>query len=573
MAILSLMVGLIAGLVAVLLKNLVFGIQWLIQTTSQMSALNWLAVITPFFGLLITAFLVKKWIKEHPGPGIPVVLQAISKRRSTLKRKQIYAAFFTSATTVGFGGSAGLEAPTVQTSAAIASNLGGALHLNYKTKTLLLACAAAGSMAAIFKAPIAAIVFAVEVIMIDLTAGSLVPLLMSSIAAFLTTHLLLTEGQIIDFDQRASFDIKHLHHYVILGITCAFVSIYFSRIYIFILARFKKIKSSKGKIIIAGLSLACILLMLPSIYGEGYGSINAFLANDLGGMEGPQWLQEIMGGPLLVVFILFFVLLLKGVATGITMGAGGVGGVFAPALFMGSTLGMLYSKTWALLSSGETPTSNLVLVGMAGLVSGVIRAPLTAIFLIAELSGGYGLFVPLMITSGLAFYIARGIDKHNIYTNELAQRGELITHDKDQAVLTLMKLQEQIENDFLHLNADASMRDLVNLIAKSKRNIFPVLSPDERLLGIILLDDVREAMFDQSCYDDTPAVQFMSEAPASIELQEGMDSVMQKFDASGAWNLPVLDQGKYIGFVSKSKLFSAYRAWLQEVNSEVTSVL
>lgn len=568
MAILSLMVGLIAGLVAVLLKNVVFAIQWSINETAKWSGQDWFKVITPLIGLLLTTYFINRWIKEHPGPGIPVVLQAISKRRSTLKRKQIYAAFFTSATTVGFGGSAGLEAPTVQTSAAIASNLGLSLNLNYKTKTLLLACAAAGSMAAIFKAPIAAIVFAVEVIMIDLTAGSLVPLLLASIAAFLTTHLMLGEGQIIEFDERANFDVKHLHHYIILGITSAFVSIYFSRIYLFILARFRVLKNSLRRIVLAGGLLALILFLVPSIYGEGYQTINAFLDNDLSGLSSSVWVNGILENPWVLVLLLFFILLLKGIATGITMGAGGVGGVFAPALFMGSTLGMLYSRVWSLFSNGETPTSNLVLVGMAGLVSGVIRAPLTAIFLIAELSGGYGLFVPLMITSGLAFYIARGIDKHNIYTNELAQRGELITHDKDQAVLTLMKLQEQIEKDFSLVKADASMRDLVQLIAKSKRNIFPVLSPDERLLGIILLDDVREAMFDQSCYDNTPAVRFMTEAPETIELIEGMESVMAKFDASGAWNLPVLDGGKYIGFVSKSKLFSAYRAWLQEVNSE-----
>ncbi|MDG1158647.1 MAG: chloride channel protein [Flavobacteriales bacterium] len=572
MAILSLMVGLIAGLVAVLLKNLVFAIQWGINETAKWSGQDWFKVITPLLGLMITALLINKWIKEHPGPGIPVVLQAISKRRSTLKRKQIYAAFFTSATTVGFGGSAGLEAPTVQTSAAIASNLGLSLNLNYKTKTLLLACAAAGSMAAIFKAPIAAIVFAVEVIMIDLTAGSLVPLLLASIAAFLTTHLMLGEGQIIEFDERASFDVKHLHHYIILGVTSAFVSIYFSRIYLFILAKFRGLRNNARRITFAGGLLALILFLVPSIYGEGYKTINAFLDNDLSGLSSSVWVNGILENPWVLVLLLFFILLLKGIATGITMGAGGVGGVFAPALFMGSTLGMLYSKVWGLFSNGETPTSNLVLVGMAGLVSGVIRAPLTAIFLIAELSGGYGLFVPLMITSGLAFYIARGIDKHNIYTNELAQRGELITHDKDQAVLTLMKLQEQIEKDFSLVKADASMRDLVQLIAKSKRNIFPVLSPDERLLGIILLDDVREAMFDQSCYDNTPAVRFMTEAPETIELIEGMESVMAKFDASGAWNLPVLDGGKYIGFVSKSKLFSAYRAWLQEVNSEATGM-
>lgn len=573
MAILSLMVGLIAGLVAVLLKNLVFAIQWVIRETASWSGQDWFQVITPLLGLLITALLINNWIKEHPGPGIPVVLQAISKRRSTLKRKQIYAAFFTSATTVGFGGSAGLEAPTVQTSAAIASNLGLALNLNYKTKTLLLACAAAGSMAAIFKAPIAAIVFAVEVIMIDLTAGSLVPLLLASIAAFLTTHLMMGEGQIIEFDERASFDVKHLHHYIILGITSAFVSIYFSRIYLFILGRFRRVKSNAKRIGLAGGALAFMLLMVPSLYGEGYKTINAFLDNDLSDLSASVWINGISQNPWVLVLMLFFILLFKGVATGITMGAGGVGGVFAPALFMGSTLGMLYSKVWGLFSISDTPTSNLVLVGMAGLVSGVIRAPLTAIFLIAELSGGYGLFVPLMITSGLAFYIARGIDKHNIYTNELAQRGELITHDKDQAVLTLMKLQEQIEKDFSLVKADASMRDLVQLIAKSKRNLFPVVSPDERLLGIILLDDVREAMFDQSCYDNTPAVRFMTEAPETIELKEGMESVMSKFDNSGAWNLPVLNNGKYIGFVSKSKLFSAYRSWLQEVNSESTGMI
>ena len=566
LALVSLVVGIVSGLVAVALKSLVSAIQWLLVLGSDFGGFKWWYALYPVFGLTLVWVLVHKVFRFNPGSGIPVVLQAISKRRSKLKKKQIFTTFFSSSITVGFGGSAGLEGPTVQVSSAVASWLGSYWKLDYKTRTLLLACAAAGAMAAIFKAPVAAIVFAVEVIMIDLTAMSMVPLLMASLSAFLTTYLFLGDGQIIQLSLRTGFEIKHLHHYILLGVLCGFGSVYFTRIYLLVIKFIGNLKTSRKQILVAGIGLSLIFVLFPALYGEGYDIINSFLKGSVYKVSQNSLFEDLTQNITLTVLFLLAILLMKAVATGMTMGAGGIGGVFAPTLFMGSTLGMIYSRVWSAFSASSIPVSNVVLVGMAGLVAGVLHAPLTSIFLIAELSGGYSLFVPLMISSGVAFYISKGLNKHNIYTMELAQRGELITHNKDQAVLTLMSLSKEIETDFSPVFPHQKLRELVDVIASSKRNLFPVINEKNELVGVIGLDDVREHMFNQEKYDEFTAADFMIAPTVLIKHSDKMDDVMNKFDVSNAWNLPVINDGKYMGFVSKSKLFSAYRGLLKETS-------
>ncbi|MGB1032966.1 MAG: chloride channel protein, partial [Flavobacteriales bacterium] len=407
-------------------------------------------------------------------------------------------------------------------------------------------------------------VFAVEVIMIDLTAMSMVPLLMASLSAFLTTYLFLGDGQIIQLSLRTGFEIKHLHHYILLGVLCGFGSVYFTRIYLLVIKAVGNLKTSRKQILVAGIGLSLIFILFPALYGEGYDIINSFLKGSVYKVSQNSLFEDLTQNASLTILFLLAILLIKAVATGLTMGAGGIGGIFAPTLFMGSALGLIYSRVWNAFSSGLVPVSNVVLVAMAGLVAGVLHAPLTSIFLIAELSGGYSLFVPLMISSGVAFYISKGLNKHNIYTMELAQRGELITHDKDQAVLTLMSLSDEIETDFSPVFPHQSLRDLVDVIASSKRNLFPVINERNELVGVIGLDDVRAHMFSQEKYDDFTASDFMVAPSVLIKQTDKMDDVMNKFDQSNAWNLPVISKGKYMGFVSKSKLFSAYRRLLKE---------
>jgi chloride channel protein, CIC family len=561
---LSIAVGFMSGLVAVILKNSVYGIQWLLTERLSVEGFNFSYIFYPTIGLFITTYIVLKVIKQHPGPGIPTTLHAISRRKSTLKRSQIYASLVTSIFTVGFGGSAGLEAPAVQTSAALGSNLGSILKQNYKTKTLLIACAAAGSMAAIFKAPVAAIIFAVEVIMIDLTTASLVPLLLASLSAFITSFLLLGDHQLLRFQSAEPFMLSHVHHYVLLGVICGLASVYFNKIYLFITSKFQKLVKPWTRVLIGGFMLGVIVLVFPPLYGEGYDVINSLLADDLESVTHDSIFHSHTSSIWWMFVFLIGLAVLKAIATGITLGSGGVGGIFAPTLFMGSTIGFLYTRVYKYFEFTTLPTSNFALVGMAGLMAGLLHAPLTAIFLIAEITGGYDLYVPLMLTAAIAFYISKLFSAHNIYTVELAQKGDLITHNKDKAVLTLMNLQQEIEKDFKSIHPEQTLRQLLKVLAQSKRNVFPVLDPTGNLMGVVTLDDFREIMFDESQYDEILVQTLMTSAPEVIDVSDRMDVVMKKFDESGAWNLPVVNRNEYVGFVSKSRLFSAYRKMLKE---------
>lgn len=566
---LSIAVGMGAGLIAVVLKNAVFGMRKLLTNWFTLDEVNWLYALYPALGIALTWFIIRLFLNgKHPGPGIPTTLYAISKRGGQMKRQQMYASVITSVFTVGFGGSAGLEAPAVQSTAGLGSNLAALFHQNYKTRILLIGCAAAGSLAAMFKAPVAAIVFAVEVIMIDLTTASMVPLLMASLSALLTASLFLDDDALLSIHDAEPFSFKYLPLYILLGVACGVFSGYFNRIYLSVTGFFQRISNPVLRIGSGGVLLGAIVLVFPPLYGEGYDILNAFLRDDIRESTANSMFYDLPVDGWWILLFIFGLLIIKVLATGITLGAGGVGGIFAPSLFMGGTLGFLFARLIDKLNITEAlPIGSFTLVGMAGLMAGVLHAPLTSIFLIAEISGGYELFVPLMISAAIAYYTSRLFSKHTIYTRELSERGELITHDKDQTVLTLMNLRNEIETNFKPIGSRATLGELVKVVSVSQRNLFPVLADDARLVGVVSLDDIREIMFRQELYADVKVAELMTQPPAIIRLGDRMEEVVRKFDESGAWNLPVVDDhGIYAGFVSKSRIFSVYRQVLVDVS-------
>ena len=476
---------------------------------------------------------------------------------------------FASFITVGFGGSAGLEAPTVQSSAAFASEAAERFNLDYRHRLVLIGCAATASLAAMFSAPLAAIVFAVEVIMIDLTTASLVPLLIASLSALLTTTLFIDPEELVQAGRNLPEWDGTFLAFVPFAVLCGVASVWFSAVYRGAGRAMKRFRHPGARILVAGLLVGLALVAFPSLYGEGFEIINDLLRGRMGRLDPIQRVGFIQDNTLRMVALLGALWLCKPALTGLTVGAGGVGGVFAPALFSGAVLGAMYlGITDLVFPSWHLIGGHFVLAGMAGLMAGILRAPLTAIFLAAEASGGYDLFIPLMLTSAIAFQTARWMRPNSIYTEELAERGELITHDKDKAVLTLMKLADEVETDFDPVRPEMNLGELVEVVAKSRRNIHPVLDPQGRLVGIVPLEEIRGVMFDRDRYLEFTVQDLMVVPAATLDLSDHMDQVMSKFDRTQAWNLPVLQSGQYVGFVSRSKLFGAYRNWLQAVSEE-----
>lgn len=561
---LALVIGFLSGLAAVIVKNTVHFIQYVL-TESFISSYHYvLYFIYPIIGIYITLYFIRKVVKDKVNQGIPNVLYAISKKNGFIKKHNLYSSLVASAITVGFGGSAGLEGPAVGTTGAIASFLGRIFRLNYKVKLLLIGCAATGAMASLFEAPVAAIVFAIEVIMLDLTTASLIPLLIASASAAITSRLFLGDDVLVQMHVMDELRLVEIPFFMALGICTGFLSIYFSKIFFFISKAFDRIKSPMRRFLVGGVLLGLLLFLLPPLYGEGYNIMNSLIEGKTDALMSNSLFEGGQDNLLMVLLFLIAVLFFKAVATTLTFRAGGVGGVFAPAMFMGSIVGFVFSSLVNYSGLAKMSTSNFTLVGMAGMVGGVLHAPLTAIFLIAEITGGYELFIPLMITTSLSYLTTRYFLSHSIYTVQLARRGELITHDKDHAVLTLMKLNREIETNFLPVGPYDSLGDLVKTVSQSSRNLFPVVDKDGYFLGVVLLNDIRNIMFDRDLYEKTYVHTIMSDAPEHVSINENMESVMNKFEASGAWNLPVLKEGKYMGFVSKSKLFSAYRSQLRD---------
>jgi len=559
--IMSVAVGFLAGLAAVTLKNTTYFIESLIDKGIVFSSTQ-LYFISPIIGLTLVYLYVKYVHKDKLEHAISSILLAMSKKKGLMSVKSIYMPLITAPLTVGFGGSVGLLGPAVASGAAISSNLSRFLHINTKTRSLLIACASAGAIASIFQSPIAAIIFAVEVFSLDLTMISLLPLLFASISGVLTSYFFLGDETLFNFTITDKFEIRDTLLYILLGVGTAFASIYFTKMYFRILQLFKPLKSPKYKLLVGGLAIGIMLYFIPPLYGEGFGFINDLLEGDHIKALGKTPFDAYTSNIWVVIALLFGITIFKAVAMTTTFAAGGSGGIFIPTMVMGSALGNVVAKVINNLGFGfAVSESNFTLIGMAGLIAGVLHAPLTAIFLIAEITGGYELFVPLMITSAISYLITKNALDFSIYTRELAKAGALITHNKDQTVLTLMQLDDVIEKNFKTVNQKMTLGEMLHKsVAKSTRNIYPVVNEEQVLVGIVLLDDIREFMFDINLYDKIIVESFMHKAPEHIFYEtDSMQSVMKKFQDSSAWNLPVIKEGKYYGFVSKSKLLTAYR--------------
>ncbi|MCF8366283.1 MAG: chloride channel protein [Bacteroidales bacterium] len=566
MMMLSVVIGFLSGLAAVIIKNAVHLIQRLLTSGFDTEYDNILYIFYPVIGIVITVFFIKFILRQYVGDGVPSVLYAISKTKGVLKKHNMFSSVISSSITVGFGGSVGLEGPTVATGAAIGSNLAKALHLSYKQTVTLLAVASAAAMSAIFKSPIAAIVFAMEVIMLDLTVASLVPLLLASVTAALTSYFFLGMNVLYPFDIEQLFRMKDIWLYVILGVFAGLISLYFTRVFIFFQNTFSGINKWYWRLGLGGILLGFLIFLFPSLFGEGYAATNACLHGKTNTLFDNGLFYGFKDNLTAVFILMIVVMLLKVVATSLTFGAGGIGGIFAPTLFTGAHAGLFFALVYNQFGFDHISETNFALVGMAGLIAGVIHAPLTAVFLIAEITDGYGLFMPLMITSVISYMTIRIFTANSIYTIQLAKRGELMTHHQDKNVLSMIDISKLIETNFKIISYEATLRDLVNVIEGSQRNIFPVLDCDGQFRGHVILDNVRQVMFKPEIYDTTYVKDLMNVPVYRISPTDTVEEVAQKFQASGKYNMPLLNQGKYLGYISKANLFGQYRSKLKEVS-------
>ncbi len=566
--ILSVIIGVLAGLGAVVIKKGVHLVRFLLTSNISENYHNYLFFVLPAIGILIVVLYTRFVIRRHVGHGIPSVLFAISRTHGIIKRHNIFSSIITSVFTVGFGGSVGLEGPAVATGAAIGSNIGQMFRLNYKQITLLLGLASAAAMSAIFKSPIAAVVFAIEVIMIDLTMASLIPLLIASVTGVLTSYFFMGQAVMYPFDIKVGFVLEDIPYYILLGLLAGLVSVYFTKMYIFIESTFAKVKKWYLKWLAGGVILGILIFLFPSLYGEGYDAVNSCLQGDYSPLFNNSLFYS-FNDEIIMVFVLFLMILFfKAIATSVTFGAGGIGGIFAPTLFMGAYTGLFFTTFLKYLGVGHLNASNFALVGMGGLIAGVLHAPLTAVFLIAEITTGYQLFVPLMITATISYATIRIFVKNSVYTHQLARRGELITHHKDKAILSMMKVDKLIEKNFKTVKPDDMLGDLVKVIADSKRNIYPVIDEQNHFYGIIFLDDIRNIMFKPELYDTTSVSSLMFMPATYVDPEESMEEVAKKFQQTRNYNLPVLKDGKYIGFISRANVFSEYRKLLKDFSDE-----
>jgi len=521
-------------------------------------------VIFPAVGFLLVYWVKKYIIRKEVSHGIPSILYAVAKQKGIMKRFQAYGSILTAPITIGFGGSVGLEGPMVVTGAGISSQVARLFHINQSDRMLLLACACAAALAAFFKVPLAGILFAIEVFGLDLTLSSLLPLFVASLSGVLTSYIFFGNAALLPIYVGDSFLMHNIPFYLLLGVVGGFMSAYFTFVYEGVNRFFSKFSSAYLRIVIGGAILGLLVFVMPPLYGEGHEVINHLKA----GHPELSISSNIFGwnleNPWVVILLLGGLVLFKVVATSVTFGAGGVGGIFSPMLFMGGVMGNCFARIINQIDifPYKLPLANFTLIGMTALMTGVLHAPLTAIFLIAEVTGGYSLFVPAMVTAVVSFSIAKYFNKYSIYTMELGRKGELVNQDKDQAILTLMDMESVIETNFVPVYTDMTLKGVVyEAVRESSRNIFPVLDREKGSLeGVILLDDIRHLIFEKELYDKVSVLEMMQPPPALIQMgQDTMNQVMDKFQNTAAWNLPVVKNGKYIGFISKSKLLTVYR--------------
>jgi len=565
--ILSALVGLLVGLAAVAIKNFVFLIQNLLKDESLSTLQHYFYFVYPIFGVLLVILFVKYIVREKVQHGIPSVLYSIAETKGHIKKHNLFSSIVTAGLTVGFEGSVGLEGPTVVTGAAYGSAIGRFFKLNYKQIIILLGAACAGAMSAIFKAPIAGIVFAIEVIMIDLTISSVLPLLISSLMAVLTSYLFLGSEVLYHFELKEAFKMIDLPFFILLAILTGLISAYFTKIYIFIQKKFGHFKNPYLKLSISGLILGILIFLFPALYGEGYKIINAALAGNVNFIVESSIINSISSNTLMGLLIIGLIILLKSFATSFTFSSGGVGGIFAPTLFMGSLSGLLFASIFNQIGY-HLPIENFALAAMAGTIAGVLQAPLTAIFLIAEISGGYQLLIPLMIVSLISYLSSHLFIKNSVYTYQLAQRGQLITHHADRNMLKLIHIEQLIETDFKTINPIAKLGDLVKLISISSRNIFPVVKSNGDYVGIIKFSDVRNIIFKPNLYDKIKITELITYPEFVITKNETMENIAYKLNKHEVYNIPVVENGKYIGFISRANFFAEYRKLLKEFSED-----
>lgn len=567
--ILAILVGLGSGFAAVILKNLIHFFQWILTGWFNTPEDSFLYFLYPGVGMLAALLLVKYVVRDNIGHGVTKVLLAVSRNESKIKSHNVWSSLPTSAVTIGFGGSVGAEAPIVYTGAAIGSNVARLFGLSYRQMTILLGCGAAGAVSGIFAAPLAGVLFTLEILLFNISMTSILPFVISSITATVVAYAFL--GPDVAFENSLTpFVFGNIPYYLLLGVVCGFGSLYFIRVTLSVEDRLKSIPNIYVRWAFAALGLGLLIFLFPPLYGEGYGSLTNLLNGDVKSAIGTTYLSQLLTTsnswliPLFFLSVFFF----KVFSMSLTNAGGGVGGTFGPTLFMGGVLGFVVARVLNLMGM-ELPETNFALVAMAGLMSGVMQAPLTAIFLIAEITRGYELLMPLIITSAVSFATIRFFERYSIYTKRIAKQGDLLTHDSDKAVLTLLNTANLVENDFIPVKVGDKLGTLVKAISNSRRNLFPVLNDLGELQGVVYLDDLRQIMFNREMYDTAFVYNFMKPFPETVSVDEKMESVMKKFEVTDAWNLPVLDSnGLYLGFVSKSKIFSAYRERLHQVSHD-----
>lgn len=566
--ILSLVVGLASGVAALLLKKLIHLVEHLVINMLPVNTYNLLFLALPLLGITITYFFVKYIVKADINHGVSKILWSIARKNGRIKRHNTWSSMVSSSMTIGLGGSVGAEAPIVLTGAAIGSNLARLFRMNYKYVILMIGCGAAGSIAGIFKAPIAGLVFTLEVLMLDLTMASLIPLLIASVTAASLSHIFMGSAMVLQFDLVNAFSVKNIGYYILLGVLAGLVSFYLIRSVMWQEKQYRKIENPLVRLIVGGIILSLLVFLFPPLWGEGYASITRIFSGQgvelLNNSVFFDWREE----PQLLVLFIVVILFFKVVATAATTGGGGIGGIFAPTLFMGALTGYGLALSLNLFLGLDLPEENFALAGMAGLMAGVMHAPLTAIFLTAEVTGGYGLFIPLMIASTVSYLTIMRFEPHSIYSKRLAERGQLITHHKDKAALLLMNTRDLIETDFEVLRPEATLRDLVNAISRSHRNLFPVVDANGMMKGMVKLSETRSLIFQTQLYDTVKISELMYMPKYYVSPHDSMEDVVRIFESSQRYNLAVIDEGKYVGFLSRATVFSDYRENIRDASSD-----
>jgi len=566
--VLSFFVGLVSGTAAFVLKNFIHYVSHFLTRHFKDSSESYFYLAYPMIGIFITVLIVKYLVKDDISHGISKILSALSKKGSHIKEHNMFSSMITSAFTIGFGGSVGAEAPIVYTGSAIGSYISKVFNLNQNQVRLLIGCGATGAIAGIFKAPIAGVMFTLEVLMLDLTMSSLIPLLISGITAATLAYFFMGDSVSFHFAITNQFSYINLPFYILLGILCGFISLYFTRTGMYVENRFKQIKNSYTKLLVGGITLGLMVFIFPSLWGEGYESINKIFVGDGADLLNNSVFFDWKTEPGVLILILIIILFLKVVAMAITTSSGGVGGIFAPTLFMGAVGGYILSLTMNTVFGIHLPHANFALAGMGALMAGVMHAPLLGIFLIAEITGGYQLLVPLIISATVAYVTITRFEPHSIYTKRLAELGELVTHHKDKAAMHFMNVKELIETDFEVISPDLNLGELTYYIARSKRDLFPVVDDNGMLEGMIKMNDVRNLMFEQELYEKISVRDLMYMPEFFISPKDQMDVIVEKFRTSKRYNLAVLDEGKYIGFISRARVFSVYRDTMADLSYE-----